>query len=114
MNETRTTRKFTAPSGKEVEVKTHLNVKEHNQLKKTLYGGVQIAGEAGTQNIAQNINGAVLVDVEEKAVELALVKYGENSTDPAKELMNQERADDYIAIVKELESLTSAIFTKAK
>ena len=111
----RTTRTFTAPGGKEVEVKTTLNVREHNALKKALYSGVQIeAGETTDAAPTQKISGAILVEVEEKLVELAVVRYGENRTDPANEIMNGETSEDYTAIVKELAGFTEAIFTKAK
>jgi hypothetical protein len=108
------TRTFTAPSGKEVEIKNFLNVREFNTVKKTLYGGVKIEGEAGSADVQQNISGAVLVEVEEKLVEVAVVRYGENTANPAEEIMNAETADDYTAIVKELEPLTKNLFTKAK
>lgn len=110
------TRVIKAPSGKEVEIKNFLNVREKNALKKAFYGGIsieasKITGAADEEAVSkQHMNGSILIEVEEKMVELSVVRYGENRETPAAEIMNSEDSADYAAIVKELEGFAQDLF----
>lgn len=111
---TEKTKKLTAPSGKTFEVRTRVNVRQHNELKKAFHRGVkaEVTESTTADNIKQQISGDIMLEVAEKAVHLCLVAYGENRTNPAEELLNSDEVKDYEAVVEALEPIIKELFTQ--
>lgn len=108
------TAKHTAPSGKTFEVRTRVNVRQHNELKKAFHRGVkaEVSEETTADNIKQQISGDIMLDVADKAVQLCLVAYGENRSNPAEELLNSDEIKDYEAVVEALQPIIKELFTQ--
>lgn len=102
------------PSGKTAEVRTRVNVRQHNELKKAFHRGVkaEVTEQTSAENIKQHISGDIMLEVADKAVQTCLVAYGENRTNPAEELLNSDEVKDYEAVVEALEPIIKELFTQ--
>lgn len=108
------TKTIKLPSGKTAEVRTRVNVRQHNDLKKVFHRGVsaEVTGTTTAENIKQQISGDTMLEVADKAVQTCLIAYGNNRDNPVEELLNSDDVKDYEAVVEALAPIIQELFTR--
>ncbi len=94
----RTTKKMTAPSGAEFEMKDFINARERNALRAVFLEDVRI--EAGAEPKLGDLSGALLEKAELKLIELTVTSYAGSAENVTQRILDGT-PEDYDFIVKE-------------
>lgn len=101
----RETKKYTTPSGKEVELKTYITGREKRSIQNIFLGKIEMS-VSGKETQLSKINGDLVEQAENKSIEVIVVSVGGN-TENVVDLVLDLRAEDYDFVIKEINLLTA-------
>ena len=108
----RATRTITLPSGTKVQVKEYINARERNELRGIYLRCFSFKPDEQQKPEFSSISGEITDEVEKKLIEVGVVSYNEK-TDSIIESILDGSPEDYDALLKELNKLSTGGFQKA-
>jgi hypothetical protein len=105
----RETKKLETPSGKEVELKTYLTVREQLELRDVFLRHMKIEGTE-----VKEVSGIAVADAERKLLELAVVSYDGSKERILERILDSTSKEDYDFIVAEAQKLQTGNFQMAR
>lgn len=113
MDQTRETKTLQTPSGKELVIKTYLTAGERNAARSAVFARFKFNVDGSTAE-AKDMSADVLVDGDNKLVEMAVVSFDGKKEKVLEALLNDYPADEYDFVVAEAKSIRGGDFLKVK